>query len=256
MKFTVVTCVKDGEQFLGHCLQTIQEQKYKDIEHVIVEGFSKDGTMAIIGNYIKQNPNKNIKLIRSEPKGISNAMNIGIRNSTGEIIHFLHSDDYYISSDAVERAVKLFQTSPGHEWVIGNIVVEINGEIREFKKNITKKNLQKMMSVFNWIPHENTFVKKAIFDEYGYFDEKLKQTMDYEFWLRFIDKTDPLLVNESFTVFIIHPHSTSTNPANWTRIAREMLHTWKNYKIIPFVGKAEKLTKLPIVDKISSLVRV
>jgi glycosyltransferase involved in cell wall biosynthesis len=255
MLVTVITCVKNGEDFLEQCLNSVETQTYKNVEHIIVDGFSTDKSIEIIQNYMKRNEGKSIKLVQAPPKGISNAMNIGIDNATGDIVHFLHHDDYYISSNSIERAAKIFKNNPNHEWVIGNIVVEINGEIREFKKNINKKNLERMMSMFNWIPHENTFVKREIFKKYGCFREDLKQTMDYEFWLRFMDKTEPVMVDESFTVFIIHPHSTSSNPSNWTKIAREMLHTWKDYKIIPFVGRANKIVNNTLVEKISSLIK-
>ncbi len=254
---TIVTCTKNSEEFLEQCLHSVEIQTFTNYEHLIVDGFSTDKTLEIVNSYIKRNKNKNIRVVQSEPKGISNAMNVAIANATGEIIHFVHSDDYYLNNTSVERAMKYFAENKKLTWLIGNVVTEFKDKLIFIRYNpILQTQFRTYMTMFNWIPHENTFVKKSMFKKYGNFNEDLKQSMDYEIWLRMLDKETPKLVDEDFTVFVMHQNSTTCNPRNWSRIAYEYLKIWKLQKTIPMIGSVKDSPIYISVKKITKKTKV
>src|SRR3989338_7692258 len=96
-KISVITCVYNGEKYLQQCLVSVKNQVFKNYEHIIVYSYSSDATRKIITEYQQDG----VKIIETEPTGISNAMNIGINVASGEYIHFLHSDDWYYDSNTL-----------------------------------------------------------------------------------------------------------------------------------------------------------
>lgn len=203
---TIITCTKNSGRFLEECLDSVSGQTYKNFEHVLVDGFSKDKTMEIIGNYIRRNPDITVKVIRSEPRGIANAMNIGIKNSRGDILHFLHSDDYYYSSDSLERAAKIFESKPEVSAIIGKEARRVGDRILVLGKNNPVGIVIRFMNKFS---HPNTFFRRMIFDKYGLFDETFRIAMDLDHFYKWRKKEKSLFVDESFTVFRHHQGSIS-----------------------------------------------
>jgi len=91
---SIITCTFNSEKYLRNALQSIENQSYLEIEHIINDAYSTDSTLEIIQEYIERNKNRYvIKFIQSEPKGVGNALNVATKVATGEIIHYLHSDD-------------------------------------------------------------------------------------------------------------------------------------------------------------------
>ena len=239
---SIITCTKNSEKYLKKCLRSVEVQTYKNIEHILVDGLSTDNTLKILNDYIHSNKKRRIKLVQSEPKGIANAMNIGYKNSTGEVIHFLHSDDYYYSKSTLKRVVEYFDQNPGKNWLVGNSVVSYMGRVFSLPVTILMKgHLEQLICTYNIISHENTFVKREIFEKYGLFDETLKVNMDFDYWLRIIKDKDnqPIVIDDNFTVFIVHKGSTSSNPRNWPNAIKEYYNVLKKAKYLPFVGNYE-----------------
>ena len=222
---SVITCTYNSKKFLKQCLDSVSQQTYKNIEHIIVDGYSTDNTLEIIQNYINTNKKYKIILIKSEPKGIANALNIGITKSHGEIIHFVHSDDFYYTNNALQKVVKYFEQNPKINWILGNHVFSI------YNKNIILPNTfitdllgKRFLSFFPWMSHQNMFMKKNIYDKYGLFDEKYKNNLDYDQWLRIINYEPILFIRDNFSVFRVHRKSTTFNPQNFFRWLQEYRH--------------------------------
>ena len=79
MKFSIITCTYNSEKFLKKNIESVKKQNFKDFEHIFIDGFSQGGTINIIKNYQTEFPQR-VKLFQVEPKGISHAMNEGIKN--------------------------------------------------------------------------------------------------------------------------------------------------------------------------------
>ena len=250
---SVITCTLNCEGHLKKALDSVQEQTYKNIEHIIIDSFSTDKTLEIIYNYIERNKNKyKIKVIQSQPKGVANALNVATNEAAGDIVHYLHSDDYYLGNESLERAASYFIDNPDFVWLTGNFLVEIKGK----KFSIPHSHLLKIkpetaITLMNFIHHENTFVKREAVLNYGGFCEDKTTNVEYRLWLRMIQDNKPLVVDDQFTVFIIHKGSTSTGSIlKFSQALGRAFRTQKKEKILPLIGYYEDNNSFYIFQKI------
>lgn len=236
--FTIVTCTYNAEEFLEQALESIERQTLTDFEHVFNDGFSTDRTLEIIEDYTKRNKDRYpIKFMQSEPKGVGNALNVATTKAEGKIIQYLHSDDYYVSDDALERVAAYFIDNPDLVWLTGNYLLEVKGKQFIIPQTfLLKTNIKKVLSVMNIIHHENTFVQTDAVKKYGGFDEAYPGC-EYTLWLRLVEDHQPLVVNDQFTVFIINKNSSTTgNIFRFTRTVLLAFVVQKQEKVFPFIG--------------------
>lgn len=184
MKVSIITISFDSAETLQDTIQSVAIQSYPDIEYIIIDGGSTDGTLDII--------NKNSDIIStwvSEPdKGIYDAMNKGIRMATGDIIAIMNSDDFYVHADVISQVVERFRKS-GADSVYGNIQYIDRHEPTKVIRNWVSGHYQRQKFLMGWMPpHPAFFVKRNIYHTYGNFDTRLKTSADYELMLRFLYK--------------------------------------------------------------------
>ena len=117
MKITIVTVTLNNKNTIVHTLNSILTQSYKNIEHVIVDGGSTDGSLEIIKKYNF----KNKKIIHQTKSGIYNAMNLGILKSTGDFICILNADDIFNSVNTIKDVVKEIKKKPGFSIYLGDV---------------------------------------------------------------------------------------------------------------------------------------
>jgi glycosyltransferase involved in cell wall biosynthesis len=239
LKISIITCTYNSEKFLPQALESIERQTYPNIEHIINDSYSTDGTLAIIQDYIKRNGARYaIKFMQSQARGVGNALNTATAAAAGEIIHYLHSDDYYLDENALARAAGHFNANPDLVWLTGNFVVEWRGKKLVLPQTlILQPNLEIALSVMNFISHENTFMKREVVQHYGGFVETKIEPVEYSLWLKLLKDHQPLILNDEFTVFIIHKGSTSTG--NIFKLMKAMGRAFKaqrNLQIIPLLG--------------------
>ena len=164
-------------------LTSIYNQDYDNIEHVIIDGASTDKTV----EKIKNNPNR-VKVLISEPdEGIYNAMNKGLKNCSGDILGILNSDDFYNTNNVISTVVEEFKKTQA-DCIFGDLYyVEAENPDNIVRKWVTgpyKKNSFKT----GWHPpHPSFFVRKEVYQKFGYFDEELSLAADFELMLRFIE---------------------------------------------------------------------
>ena len=236
---SVVTCTFNSEKYLKGTLESIENQTYKNIEHIINDSYSTDTTLVIIQEYIERNKDKyNIKFIQSEPKGVANALNVATREATGDLIHYLHSDDYYLNKESLEKVATRFRENPDLVWLTGNFLVEVKGKrIVIPQTHLLRANTEKAISVMNIISHENTFMKREAVQTYGGFNESTNDVVEYSLWLNLIKDHKPLIVNDEFTVFIIHKGSKSTgNLLKFSKAVLRAFHTQRKERVFPLLG--------------------
>lgn len=173
---SIITVVYNGETFIEQTIQSVLAQTYSNIEYIIIDGASTDGTLAIIKKY----ETKIAKLVSEKDSGIYNAMNKGLALATGKIIAILNADDYYFA-DTIEQVVNQFN-STNPDVVYGNLTKlrTLNGQdfFKEIQPDITL--MEKTMPIF----HPATFVKKRVYDVVGGFNEVYKLSSDYDFIYR------------------------------------------------------------------------
>lgn len=250
MKFSIVTCTYNSEKYLQRNIASVIGQTCKDFEHIFIDGLSTDKTIEIIKNYQKKFPEK-IKLFHSPPRGIGNAMNIGIEKSSGEYIIHLHSDDSFYDLNILEKINNFIIKNGNPEWIYGKALF-----INEIKKNnrviphrkIYKKIRFWLLLLTNYIPHQSVFIKKEVFEKYGFFDEYYNNSMDYDMWLR-LSKSNitSKFFNEIICKFFIHEKSQSTiGKLNNEHNFAHKKHL-KNKTMLYFLNFIDKLNKKRIL---------
>jgi len=255
---SIITCTFNCEEWLPLALASVQKQTYKNIEHIINDSYSTDRTLDIIEEYIAQNGGDYpIKLIHSQPEGVAKALNTATQQASGDILHYLHSDVYYRNSESLQLVAAYFMDNPELVWLTGKLIVEFKGR-RIFLPNTLplKVHSEKALSITNFVSHENTFVRREAVLFYGGFNEDKRYPVEYSLWLKMIREWKPLIVDDPFTVFIVHAGSTSTGSVfKFMQALSRGVNTLKKEKIIPIVGYYEEHPVYDGYRKISNLVR-
>lgn len=173
---SIITVVFNGKKHIEQTIKSVLEQTYTNIEYIIIDGVSSDGTLDIIKKY----ETKITKFISEKDTGIYNAMNKGLALAKGEIIGILNADDYYYEK-TIELVVRAFIKSEA-EIIYGNLVKLRNFEDENYFKEITPNIalIEQTMPIF----HPATFVKKEVYEKIGDFNEKYKLSADYDFIYR------------------------------------------------------------------------
>ncbi|MGO5074106.1 glycosyltransferase family 2 protein [Clostridium sporogenes] len=212
MKVSVIVISYNIQDCIAQCLDSLNNQTYKEFEIIVVDDGSCDNTMNIIKEYKKLN--KNIKLIQKDNGGPASARNVGLRNSNGEYILFIDGDDW-IEPDTIEKMYSEAQKFNA-DIVISDFFVNNGNEQTIHKGNSTKavKNIDVIRNLFlsNIIPSAlNKLYKKSLFDDYNiYFDEELFSGEDLEINTRlFYFAQNIVTLEEPFLHYVKRPNSLS-----------------------------------------------
>ena len=209
---SVITPSYNQAKFIRKTLDSVLcKQDYDNIEYIVVDGCSSDGTLNILNEYNKKHSDK-FSFIYEKDSGQSNALNKGFKKATGDIIGWVNSDDYY--EDNVFRfVVAYFQSNPDIDMIYGGCNrVNADGVFLDkfengygFKKcrinDFKIFNYNTLLNVYSGlIPQQSVFFRKQVFSKVGYLDESYHFTMDYEYWLRIgkrckIQRVDKVLAN-------------------------------------------------------------
>lgn len=181
MKVSIITVTFNSEATIKDTLLSIKEQSYKDIEHIIIDGASVDNTI----NVLKENGHSGPLL--SEPdKGIYDAMNKGIKMATGDIIGILNSDDFYPDNLVIEKVVKSF-ASGDCDGVYGDLMYVDALYVKKILRKWIAGIYNRKLFYKGWMPpHPTFFVRKEVYEKYGFFNLDFKTSSDYELLLRFM----------------------------------------------------------------------
>ena len=217
MKFSIITCTYNSERYLQKNIDSIKNQTFRDFEHIFIDGFSTDKTMEIIEKYRQEFPEK-VKVFQFPAKGIGNAMNEGIKKSSGEYLIHLHSDDSLFSNSILEKVSEFIKKYKNPNWIYGKAKF-INEKAKDILVVPHRKIYQKarfwLLLMTNYIPHQSVFIKKEIFEKFGNFNEYYKNSMDYEMWLRFTkNKIPSTFINEIICNFSVRDDSLSSQNKN------------------------------------------
>jgi len=235
MKFSIITCTYNSERWIRRNIESVQNQIFKDFEHIFIDAFSTDKTLQIINEYYGDKQN-NFKIFKTNPQGISHAMNEGIKNASGDYLIHLHSDDSFVD-EYVLVDVDNFLNGKNLDWVYGQInVTEEDGKslgifpVRKIFRQQSKNKIGNyLLKFFNYIPHQAVFIKKDVFEKNGYFDTSLSSSMDPEMWLRIRKKTKWEFFDRVISNYCLRSTSESANIKNKEKNKKNYLIVQKRY---------------------------
>lgn len=202
MKFSIITCTWNSAAFLMETISSVKRQKFQDVEFVFVDGGSTDGTLEQIEKI--DLPKQLLCNVRG---GIAVAMNKGIEAARGDIVMHLHSDDYLLHPEVLQRVNQVFENT-GCEWLFGRILNDRKGGLYPETYTAPGYSYQALVKS-NFVPHAATFVRRSLYQRAGGFNESLRYAMDYEMWLRLGRLANPVQIREILSVFRRHDGSTT-----------------------------------------------
>ena len=184
MKVSIITVVLNSAETIEQTINSVLNQDYKDIEYIIIDGGSADGTLDIINKY-----KHDIAKIISEPdNGIYEAINKGIKLSKGSIVAALHGDDLYAEQTTISQMVEFIRNND-LDAAYGDLIYVDRNDSNRIKRFWRPGKYKKKAFSCGWvIPHPTFFCKKEIFEKYGYFNSQLQIAADFELMLRLIEK--------------------------------------------------------------------
>jgi glycosyltransferase involved in cell wall biosynthesis len=236
MKVSLITVSFNSEGTIEQTIRSVIGQTYfPNIEYIMIDGGSTDRTLDIIKEY-----KNHIKYFISErDNGIYDAMNKGIRASTGDVVAILNSDDIYFDNKVIEKVMGHFINDSSLSAVYGDLYyVSQNDTSKVVRKWISKAYYPDFFNDGHVPPHPTLFVKKRIYEEIGLFNLNYKLASDYEFMLRLFKKNS-FKTKYISSVFIKMRLGGATNKSilNIIKGNKEILTAWINngYKVPPLL---------------------
>jgi glycosyltransferase involved in cell wall biosynthesis len=220
-KISIITPTLNQGQFIERTIESVLNQDYPNLEYIVVDGGSRDGTIDILKKYEKW-----LVWISEKDQGQADAINKGIRMSTGDIMAYLNSDDVY-ENGALKRVGEYCAAHPSAMWMTGKCRIideqdrETRGMITRYKNLLLKHFSYQVLLVTNPVSQPATFWRREIVNEMGLFDINEHLVMDYEYWLRIGRKYRLEILDEYLARFRVYSAS-KTSRLFLTTFRREM----------------------------------
>lgn len=182
MKISVITAVFNARETVADAIESVLSQVHSDIELIVIDGASVDGTKAILETF-----RQGMDVFISEPdNGIYDALNKGIAHATGDVVGFLHADDLYADEHVLAGIAAAF-ADPAVDAVYGDLVYVSKSDpgrvIRYWQAGgVSRRKLQ-----YGWMPpHPTFYVRRSVYERMGAFDTSFHIASDYDCMLRFL----------------------------------------------------------------------
>ena len=183
MKVSIITVCYNGEKTIRDTIKSVLTQDYSDIEYIVIDGRSKDTTIDIVNEY----RGKISKIISEPDQGIYDAMNKGVKYSTGDIIGILNSDDFFENPSVISDVVKHFNSNPNASLVIGDVVYVDPNNIGKITRFYSSRKFKPFKLRFGWMPpHAATFIKASVYSKFGNYSTDYEISADYELFVRLL----------------------------------------------------------------------
>jgi glycosyltransferase involved in cell wall biosynthesis len=184
LKVSIITVVYNNYKTIADTIESVLQQTYDDIEYIVVDGASSDGTVEIVQQHLSQIS----KFVSEADGGLYEAMNKGISLATGDVIGFLHADDFFSSSNVVSQIVSAFQECET-DSIYADLVYVDRLNVSKIVRNWKSGQFNKRKFLYGWMPpHPTFYVKREIYERLGVYNTTFKSAADYELMLRYLYK--------------------------------------------------------------------
>lgn len=182
MKISIITVVWNNKETIKDAIDSILSQTYKNIEYIIIDGGSTDGTVEIIKSY----GDKISKFVSEKDNGLYDAMNKGVSLATGDVIGILNSDDFYMDEFVIEKVVNEFKEKDA-DSVYADLIYVNSQNTDKVVRYYNSSYFSPDKFAYGWMPaHPTFFVKKWVYDKYGLFKTDYVVAADFDILARFL----------------------------------------------------------------------
>jgi glycosyltransferase involved in cell wall biosynthesis len=184
LKISVITVVFNRRDTIEDTFRSVSSQRYENVEHIVVDGGSSDGTMDVLNARRDQ-----IDVLLSEPdRGIYDALNKGIALATGDVVGFLHADDVFADTRVLSRIADAF-ADDAVGAVYGDLVYVQEGDMGRVVRHWSAGHFSKSKLAWGWMPpHPTFYARRSLYAQLGGFDLRYRIAADYDTMLRFLGR--------------------------------------------------------------------
>ena len=216
MKITVITAVYNSEATVGEAIASVAAQTYPNVEHLVVNGSSDDGTLGAI----KRAGHDRMRLISEPDDGIYDALNKGVRNATGDVVGFIHSDDFFAHNGVLARIATAF-ADPEVEAVFSDLVYVSQADTSRVIRHWSTGAFHPRRLKYGWMPaHPTLYLRREVYERFGIYDKNFAISADYDFILRYFSQATSKSVYIPEVVYKMRVGGVSNR--NWSKIRQKM----------------------------------
>ena len=190
MKISLVTATFNCAPTIRDCLRSVAEQGHPNIEHIVVDGASTDGTVEIL----RQQAARIYRVISERDKGIYDALNKGVAAASGEVLGFLHADDVFADAKVLADIAAAFH-DPSVHAVYGDLTYVQKANTDQVIRYWKSSAFRRSMLAAGWMPpHPTLYLRRELYERFGGFDISYQIAADYDFMLRVLTRLDGQIV--------------------------------------------------------------
>ena len=183
MKISVVTVCFNSESHIADALRSVDAQTWQDIEHIVVDGASRDKTLQVVASF----PQPWRHVVSEPDAGIYDAMNKGIRLATGDVVAFINSDDFYASPLVLAHVASVFQ-DPCVDGCYGDLCYVKQDDVATTVRYWRSSHYKCGEFAKGWVPpHPTLFLRRTVFERFGMFDLQYQIAADFELMARLLE---------------------------------------------------------------------
>lgn len=237
MKVSIITSCYNREATIAQAIESVLAQDYPDIEYIVVDGASSDGTLQVINRY-----KKHIARIISEPDhGMYEAINKGIKAATGDVVGLLHSDDFLLTPHIISDIVEMFRRKNA-DLVYGNGLYVDATRTDKVIRNWISGSYRHWKVRLGWLPlHPTVYIRRGAIEQYGLYDETYKIAADSDFLVRYLWEARLRVEYLNKYILKMRMGGLSTDSLRRKQMWKEDVRMYKEHG---FTGVFEKLMKM------------
>jgi len=240
---SIITPTYNSAATLRDTLDSVRRQDYPALEHIIVDGGSTDGTLALTSDF-----DDRLQVLSEPDRGLYDAINKGLRLAKGDIVGVLNSDDFYSHNAVISRIVALMNRHNA-DSAYGDLCYVAAADTRRIVRYWRSGAYRPGKFLYGWMPpHPTFFVRKNVYEELGGFDPALNIAADYELMLRFLYRHG--LKTAYLPEVLVHMRTGGVSNASWRHRLRANLEdrdAWRRNGLQPyfFTTWLKPLRKIP-----------
>lgn len=252
-KISIIVPSYNKVAYIKETMLSIVNQKYPNLEVIVQDGGSSDGTVEVIDKFAKKYP-KIFKWVSKRDDGQLDAINKGLRKACGEIVTYINADDLY-KDDTLLEVGRNFLDNPALLWVTGygDIVDERgiiqSGWVTKYKNILLNCNNYNFLLMINYITQPSTFLSRKTYLKYGPFTGTKNYVMEYELWLKLGRVQMPKVIKKTISSFRLTPDNiSSTSATKLLRLDNQIAGKYTKNKLLLFLHALHNLGRISLVN--------
>ena len=242
MKVSIITTCFNREATIKGCIESVLGQDYPDIEYIIIDGASTDGTMSVVGEYRDR-----LAAVVSEPDhGMYEGINKGLRLATGDIVGLVHSDDFLYSPHTISSIVEEFRKT-GADFLYGDGLFVKADDVSSVVRKWVGGSYRLWKVRHGWLPlHPTCYIRRDVILRKGLYNETYKIAADTDFLVRYLLPGELSVTYLKEFIVRMRMGGLSTNGSKRQQVWREDVRVYHSHGLSPTISKVQKVIwKIP-----------